>query len=828
MKKSSHKRKMLIKELMIIIGLLIVIVTSLLVDCAILHIPNFLILSIEDVENLFFTLFAVQASVSTVSIAIVSIINGLVNEYVLGISISRFIMNLKPRLLKHNRLIIVNLILCALNYFCLSYCLFNACIAWFVASVIITILMVKEIYIIFMGKNFIRKEIYEYVYENYNSVILKDLNIELTTAIETGNSLVVQEDFNAIKNIFECETKKSNYQQTEIIEQLSTIICDAFEKTTHKHNGTKNNQFILLICDIYKIANKPEETPLHLSIWDKIYVDFFRALKDISYEQLREYFAYYTLHHELYKNLRGRPFKEIQNSSLKYYAYWTYSIFSEENSQLSKSELIEETKSIYEMVSISLYYGSDFENEIAIKELMTMEICNLHKVMIDNGDAVSLKKNFFHLMRYDIDKPEQAIVYIITLIYLYYLSAREELVKEKPVQENANKIIEENHSSIQYFYLHLDLINIVKTKLSFIKKMLQNWEHMKELEAKTMIMDDVLDDFFVFSVLGKFWQKDIISDMIKELVPESMFYIYQRYFSKDDGKLLSSLYFEFEKIFNKEKDNSVIMDNISLLQDVFNERYKSEIIKEGQLKKISEEQKSDFETAVKNRIKKIVDTELRPFSFKEIDSYENAINKDNTIVYAAVISNYFFKQKELEKNVEDSLFTHTIFAFIRSILPNIDYNIIFNDNKHKQQILIDAIQKLQINPSVAIGNRDDFWGDDEEKDILKKFTETMKRIRYPEGYNHYFILDEKLIEFSLENIRVEFTDLPWENIKHRCKEGEDGSLKFNVTNNIYLPFTKSEIEEYITNTEKKVLVYADIKIRLGSEKVGAGIEITSK
>ena len=65
-------------------------------------------------------------------------------------------------------------------------------------------------------------------------------------------------------------------------------------------------------------------------------------------------------------------------------------------------------------------------------------------------------------------------------------------------------------------------------------------------------------------------------------------------------------------------------------------------------------------------------------------------------------------------------------------------------------------------------------------------------------------------------------------LAEKCKEDKDGSIKFNVTNDIYLPFTKSEIEEYITNTEKKVLVYGDVRIRLGREKVGAGIQIVPK
>ena len=828
MKKFSANDKSIIREFITIVLLLLIVGISLLADYSILHIPNFFMLSIKDVENLFFTLFTVQASVSTVSIAIVSIINGLVNEYVLGISISRFIMNLKPKLLKHNRLIVANLIICILNYFCLSLCLFNVCIALFVTSVIITILMVKEIYIIFMGKNFVRKEICEYVYENYDLEILNDLNTELTTAIETGNSLIIQDDFNAIKTIFECEAKKSNYQKTKIIEQLSTIICDAFEKTTLKHNGSKNNQCLSLICEIYKIANSAKDIPLHLNIWERIVHDFFIALKDMNYEQLSQDFVYYVLHSELYKNLRGRKQEEIKNSSLRIYSSWGYSIVREENSKLSKDEQKREICSIYNGMSGLLYYASAFDNEIAIKELMTIELCNLHKVMIDEGDLESLKKHYFDTIRYGLDKPEQPVVYVITLIYLYYLSDREPIVEGKKIQENARKIIDENRTTNEYFYYHLDIINIAQTKLSFIKKMIRNWEYFEENEVKTLVTEDIVDDFFIFSVLSQSWHKSKITDIVDTLVPDSMFPIYNRYFSRDDGKSLKKLYSRFEKIFSNEKNTEEHVERIILLNDIFNERYKSEIINRGQIEKITEEQKLRFEESIKDKIKDIVDIELEPFIFNAQKADDEVVNKENTLIYASILSNYFFQQDAIEKYVENHLHTRVIVTFLNSILQNIDYIELSPKDKHKQKTLIDAIENLSLIPSIAIGNRDNFWGDEEDKDILKKYTETMKRITYPGGYNYYFILDENLIEFSLENIRVEFTDLTWENIKNKCKENEDGSIKFNVTNDIYLPFTKSEIEEYITNTEKKVLVYGDIKIRLGGEKVGAGIEITSK
>lgn len=104
-KKATTKNNNFIFEIIAILCSFCLLVLSFLADLTIIPIPDFFALNIKDVENLFFTLFTVQASVSTVSIAIVSIITGLINEYVLGISISGFITNLKPKLFKHNRLI---------------------------------------------------------------------------------------------------------------------------------------------------------------------------------------------------------------------------------------------------------------------------------------------------------------------------------------------------------------------------------------------------------------------------------------------------------------------------------------------------------------------------------------------------------------------------------------------------------------------------------------------------------------------------------------------------------------------------------------------------
>ena len=102
----------------------------------------------------------------------------------------------------------------------------------------------------------------------------------------------------------------------------------------------------------------------------------------------------------------------------------------------------------------------------------------------------------------------------------------------------------------------------------------------------------------------------------------------------------------------------------------------------------------------------------------------------------------------------------------------------------------------------------------------------MKKIKYPGGYNLYFILDSTLFQISITNIRIKYEDLTWDEITESCKMTDENTVSYNVTNNIFIPFEKSELIKHITNTKKKLLVYADIKYRTKADKIGAGIEIT--
>lgn len=107
----NYKCKRMICESVIALGLIATIFISFLVDLSVVSVPFWLVHKFSDTEGLLLTLFTVQASVSTLGIALVSIINGSTNETIYGISITRYITKIKPVFFTHNRLIIINLII---------------------------------------------------------------------------------------------------------------------------------------------------------------------------------------------------------------------------------------------------------------------------------------------------------------------------------------------------------------------------------------------------------------------------------------------------------------------------------------------------------------------------------------------------------------------------------------------------------------------------------------------------------------------------------------------------------------------------------------------
>lgn len=822
------KNRALIKEILISAVVLTVITISFLADVSIILIPDFLNLTFQNREDLFLTLFSVQASVSTISIAIVSIITGVLNDTIYGISVSQYVTSLRFRIFNHKTLIIASLILVLLNYLCVSYTLFNCSISLFAVSIAINILLVHNVCAIFMGKESIKFSILNYLAHNYNERFIMNLTTETMDAIDSGASLIVKRNYEAYKAIFMAETENSDYQETKIINQLSHAIGDIFEKTVKRHDSRSTYDSILFICDIYDIANKKVNAPLYLIIWDYISVLYFVGIKDLTFEQLRDEHVYWKLRRKLYDNITTRSSQQLAECNLKFYSARLCSALFSNADEFSSDEIKRIKSEVYE----TAYYcavSKDEPNE-AIQDIYVKEVCYLHKYFIDNCDGDAITNFYFTKLSYRRSNSDAIKIYLITLIYLYYLSSREPLVNDTAIKACALKILKTNEDVNCCFYFDLNILQVTKEMYKYIQPFMENWEYMEAGKAKWMIMDTVIQDFFFYTALCKSWEEDILADAVNNIISEisdGVFVVYSRYFSDDNMKYIKDGFQEFNEIFSSRLDDASLEDRILLLKSVLDEKYKEEELSDSSKNAITQEMLDTFERKCTASVKDIVQRDFSTFAFKEQtynEQHNQITEKKNIPIVQSSVSAFL-----LGKNGFDSYFLpfirqQIVTFFIETIRPHVKYKEFSYKDRNKQQYLVDNIKTLNID--TVIGDKNKRWNE-EDKTLLYNVISDVKELKYPKMNNYYFVIDSKLIEFSIDNVKVTFSDVELDAVSNECQIDDSGKILFNVVNNYFIPFEESELKEYLHNTRRIVTILADIKYRFSKDIVGAGLKIVS-
>lgn len=821
----NYKCKRTICESVIALGLIATIFISFLVDLSVVSVPFWLVHKFSDTEGLLLTLFTVQASVSTLGIALVSIINGSTNETIYGISITRYITKIKPVFFTHNRLIIINLIIVMANYIAISFVWFNISVAFFLVSIAITILLTAEVFLIFLGKDSITKEIQQYILENYSDVVLIDLNKEMLNSIENGNSLITKQDCGILLEVLRCEAQKSNYTATKITEQIVNIAADGFDKVACLHNHLKSVGYLEFICDLYDVANEKEDAPLRITLWPQIDTSFFKVLEELQYEYLRDNYPHLKLHSRIHKNLVGASVDELKASALQHYLGWVYYTLFADSTAFRDKDSDRLKKSLFQHAYFRVVGNKSESSEL--EQVTIIELCYLNKAAIDTGDVDALTKYYFKRFQYSSDESHD-IVCLITVIYLYYLSCRETLVNEKAIQRNAKDILLQNKSIVSNFLDHnLPLSAILSSHYPFIQGILNRWEYMEEGDAKWMVIDSVVTDFFILTALYRFWDRKDILDAVKMIVPTSMFSLYNRYFPDAKFSLLRNMATEFAKMFFPYITEDLAVEKLYLLKDVFDEKYRTETIMEGTEKAITEKQLNRLSSDVVAEIDSVIAKYPLLKSFGYYEEADTIIEENDVLLLSTTIPNFVIEDTDYMKYLREHLQYCALATFFRTlrdffILQTLDY-----EQPDKQETLIQMLQESGVEADLVVGSRELFW-EERDKDLLQKATENMSRIKLPDNANGYYLIDSRRTSFLLHDIEVRFADLSWEEIMENCRETEDGKLEFNVTNNLYVPFEKPELQKHFALTRKKMLVYGSIKHKKPTTPIGVGIEIKHK
>lgn len=252
-------------------------------------------------DNFAMVILQIQATVDTLTIAIIALISGSVSDSNMGIAFSDYYLNIRPFMFKQKRIIVSSLILLAINigFYIVGW---QWLVLWVFAVTMVLILMsINEIYLIFDGKGLAERETKDYI--NYilskKCEYRKKYNICTKLASDWKNVISSQsrENYESYKEVFlNGVTALLNYETQESLTGIKEI-CKGTEycflnaeDSVVRENGIELLEEIYEMLWKYILENKEKinyKVPFDLfNEVDRYTID---AIKRMSPEKVQKY-----------------------------------------------------------------------------------------------------------------------------------------------------------------------------------------------------------------------------------------------------------------------------------------------------------------------------------------------------------------------------------------------------------------------------------------------------------------------------------------------------------------------------------------------------------
>ena len=155
----SIRRKLLKAELWylaaIVLGVIITIILEYRVVCGSYR------WSVKNYDEVSLVIIQIQATIQTLTIALLALASSQVTESHMGISYNDFRFNIRPVFFTQKRIITGSILLLALNIFLHMAGFYNAVVTVFLIACLLIVISVWEIYAVFMGRGIVAQEIQE-------------------------------------------------------------------------------------------------------------------------------------------------------------------------------------------------------------------------------------------------------------------------------------------------------------------------------------------------------------------------------------------------------------------------------------------------------------------------------------------------------------------------------------------------------------------------------------------------------------------------------------------------------------------------------------------
>lgn len=801
--------------------------------------PSAIIIKDNMRKDIMLYVFAAQVSVSTLGIALISILAGMAKDTAYGISISQYLMEDRPFIFKHKVNIILQLIIIIFSYIFLALDGYNFLICTFFVSIIIIAMMVWDVFSIFYGSEHIKEEIYEYFIEIFSVskykkndkriTLIRGLKKDTLISIDIGNSVVLKENLDMFNSILSRLPLNSNDKNiNKILNQFEYDLSDIFNKILKEGDINKilialeNMECIYKKCNEINKNTRNKNIKIHLSILDIVSKYFFVGVTKIISLESSDYLILFRLEEYLYDNLEFKEVKDnivlTNNTYLNVYSEKIYYEILNKGSEYGNSKkLFEIKKKLYTTIKSVISHNSfDEFKEEKIKQLY-IQLYKYTKVLIDNGENQVLKETLFKTidkLEYKYSKKDIEYVFII-LIYLHYITNVDLLVCER-LKNDAKELIKSNIKKIKYFLSSQYSFNIDKKFVCKAKCILGEWEIMSTDEKKYFIMDNGIEEFIIFYILKKNWDIDKLTNQLRILVDGEDIYIYMDIYKNRD--VIKKYILFINTFFDENITEEQAEDKIDILKSsIINLCKEYEI---GRYKEIkTEENFKEIKKQIRDLCLRDIKDKLQ--NFNNAESSRKIINTKRPLLDLE-ISMDFLNSIGFNNSIISLYNTNLIEMIIEVVKEKLLKIIISIDDQEMINKFFDLKQTIDLD--TIIGDISLFHRPEQVRKFeFREFEKDKFKIKDQYCNDCMIAIDSKKFYFKVNDISVKIENVNINQIN--IEPNQKGEYAYNVRDDTDLLFDEDELKEYILNCKRRILIEADIDYGFTEDIVGIGIFI---
>lgn len=814
-------RRRTVEILSIIISIVLILFAILQDKCGIFNwFPyDWFLVKIENKDDLFTNLFTVQATIAGLSLAIIAFISGVTDKTVYGISVSEYISRIHPWKLKHKTLLIFDLIFTILDYFVVSLQLFNLSVIIFIISIFISILLIFDVFFVFYGDGEIKKVIGNYILDSYDKNYIDSIGTKITAVIKQKDIERINDYFDILlkifKHEFDCNRRKN------IIDSIGELYVQAFSDSVKIEDNKLSIYILNNIIDLYDYSSIKENT-IPLQIWDNMNNSYFKLLKNLSYFELEENkHDLITKFRKLLYKTQIRDDSDSNNKLLNHFNLNTFSnnlyesILLRHKQKFSTDEIDYLSEYVFELSFYNLVYSKNTIKEFQL-DIVFVEFINLLKLFIEDGRANVLENCYFSKINYHIRNKYVGISFVIACIYMYYLGYREYIVKDKSKQINGVGLTDIIITRVKQIFRNIKFNEIAESQRNFILNKLEAWEVFKRNKAKYCIMEDVIYDFIIFSMISVY-NIQFTMDLIKTFRHEEFLFLVNRYIQHQNE--ICKLYLAFPKAKNYESEKDCLSkfnDFISSLK-VYAKQYEQEqiyISNEKITGKISEKYLYNIEMVFKNTINELLN-EL-PFLPKNMENDDSDYKLIFPLTVPVSTLTEDFSDSENDYN---EIFKQFLLEHIETLIrDNIAVCTISSEEPDNHKLLLSLKKDYGISADTFYGNKALLWdlefSDDKE---------------YFDNFNYVYsngtlaaLLDSEKIQISIYDVDVQYQKLSLKDIvKNKIS---DDVYEYTNSYGVTLEYSEKELVNLINSSRRKVIISAKLHYSISKDS-GVAIDI---